>query len=262
MQIKEVEEQTGLTRKSIRYYEDSGLINVEKMKNGYKNYKERDIEILKKIKQLRLLDFSIQEIIEYQNGDTRAVVEKRMIQNETNIKKALEIDKYLKKLLNEDEFNVEQLLKEKVQEQSKMIRYNWLFGMSNICVLIVVGIITWCNRFSILEENLLWIGIMGWAILTVSLYQQERKNKELKKEGKLIYIRTKIECIYQILRNIFPFFIGITVIRSCLSSVGTIDWFNTTGNIVICLFMSVLMILLVVLSFADSQRTDMEYSIS
>lgn len=260
MQIKEVVEQTSLTKKSIRYYEECGLISVEKMDNGYKDYKESDIHILKKIKELRLLDFSIQEIMEYQNGNSKEVILKRIKENQEKINKGIENDNYLRKLLNDNEMNVEQLLLERIREQSKMIQYNWLFGVCNIFVLALVGVITWFYRFSFIEENFILIGLIGWAILSGLIYQQNRRIKELKKDGKLIYTRTKMGYAYQLIANIFSFFIGTKMVVSCLSSVGIGDWFNTVGNIIVSLIMLTLMLVMVGLCFIDSQKTDMEYS--
>lgn len=63
MTIKDAEKLTGLTIKSIRYYEEKRLINIERDKeNDYRNYTEEDIERLKLIKILRYIDFSIEEI--------------------------------------------------------------------------------------------------------------------------------------------------------------------------------------------------------
>ena len=38
MKIKQVEELVGITRKNIRFYEDQGLLNVERAENGYREY--------------------------------------------------------------------------------------------------------------------------------------------------------------------------------------------------------------------------------
>lgn len=63
MKIKDVEKLTGLTAKSIRYYESKGLIDVQhNAENGYRIYTEEDVLHLKRIKLLRYLDFSIEEI--------------------------------------------------------------------------------------------------------------------------------------------------------------------------------------------------------
>ena len=63
MTIKEVEEQTGLTRSNIRFYEKEKLIEPTRNdKNGYRDYSESDIENIKKIAYLRTLEISIEDI--------------------------------------------------------------------------------------------------------------------------------------------------------------------------------------------------------
>ena len=48
--IKEVEEQTGLTRSNIRFYEKEKLIEpLRNDKNGYRDYSEKDVENIKKL---------------------------------------------------------------------------------------------------------------------------------------------------------------------------------------------------------------------
>ena len=58
----EIQKLTGLTRKSIEYYEERGLICPKKSENGYRDYSERDIEILNKISLYRKVGLSITEI--------------------------------------------------------------------------------------------------------------------------------------------------------------------------------------------------------
>lgn len=63
MTIKEVTKLTGLTAKSIRYYESKNLIEVARNEdNSYRSYTEEDINRLRCIKMFRYLDFSIEEI--------------------------------------------------------------------------------------------------------------------------------------------------------------------------------------------------------
>ncbi len=63
MTIKEAEEQTGLSRSTIRFYEKEKLIEPSRNdKNGYRDYSEKDIEIIKKIAYLRTLEISIEDI--------------------------------------------------------------------------------------------------------------------------------------------------------------------------------------------------------
>ena len=69
MKIKQVEELVGITRKNIRFYEDQGLLNVERAENGYREYHTADIARLQEIKLFRKMDISIEEM--------RALFEKR-----------------------------------------------------------------------------------------------------------------------------------------------------------------------------------------
>ena len=62
MKIKQVEELVGITSKNIRFYEDQGLLTPERAENGYREYHEQNIEALKKIKLLRKLGISVEEI--------------------------------------------------------------------------------------------------------------------------------------------------------------------------------------------------------
>ncbi len=69
MLINEIQSKVGLTKKSIRYYEDVGLIDPGRdHKNGYRTYTEEDVKELKKIKFLRGLDISIQDLQELKMG--------------------------------------------------------------------------------------------------------------------------------------------------------------------------------------------------
>ncbi|AXY26229.1 MerR family transcriptional regulator [Suicoccus acidiformans] len=60
----EIQEKTGLTRKAIEYYEDKGLIKPLKSENGYRDYSDKDLEILNKISLFRKIGLSISEIKE------------------------------------------------------------------------------------------------------------------------------------------------------------------------------------------------------
>ena len=62
MKIKQVEELVGITSKNIRFYENQGLLTPERAENGYREYHEQNIEALKKIKLLRKLGISVEEI--------------------------------------------------------------------------------------------------------------------------------------------------------------------------------------------------------
>ena len=52
----------GITRKNIRFYEDQGLLNVERAENGYREYHQADVIRLQEIKLFRKMDISIEEM--------------------------------------------------------------------------------------------------------------------------------------------------------------------------------------------------------
>ena len=64
MKIKQVEELVGITskNKNIRFYESQGLLTPERADNGYREYHQDNIEVLKKIKLLRKIGISVEDI--------------------------------------------------------------------------------------------------------------------------------------------------------------------------------------------------------
>ena len=71
MKIKQVEELVGITKKNIRFYEDQGLLNVERAENGYREYHREDIVRLQEIKLFRKMDISIEEIEQMEKEGAR-----------------------------------------------------------------------------------------------------------------------------------------------------------------------------------------------
>ena len=69
----EVQEKTNLSRKAIEYYEEKGLIHPIKLENGYRDYSDEDVEVLKKISLLRNLGLSISEIALYIDSKEEAL---------------------------------------------------------------------------------------------------------------------------------------------------------------------------------------------
>lgn len=69
MTIKEAESRTGLARANIRYYEDQGFFSAARGENGYRDYSEEDVDTLLKVKLLRQLGFSLDEIRALQKGE-------------------------------------------------------------------------------------------------------------------------------------------------------------------------------------------------
>lgn len=102
MTIKEIEKESGMTRANIRYYEAEGLLDPVRGKNGYREYSEDDLAILMKIKLLRSLQFSLEEIKALQTGERElsdALEEQlvRLQREKTQLEHSQEICKAMKK---------------------------------------------------------------------------------------------------------------------------------------------------------------------
>ena len=69
MTIGDLEQQAGMTRANIRYYEQEGLLFPSRRENGYRDYSQEDLATLLRIKLLRQLDFSLEEIRQLQRGE-------------------------------------------------------------------------------------------------------------------------------------------------------------------------------------------------
>jgi Cu(I)-responsive transcriptional regulator len=61
MNIGEAADTTGLPAKTIRYYEDIGLIKPARAANGYRDYDDKDVHRLAFIQRSRSLGFTIDE---------------------------------------------------------------------------------------------------------------------------------------------------------------------------------------------------------
>ena len=63
MKINEVEALSGIPKKNIRFYEEQGLLCPRRNpENGYRDYSEEDVELLRRVRLLRKLDVPIDEI--------------------------------------------------------------------------------------------------------------------------------------------------------------------------------------------------------
>ncbi|MCC3652850.1 MULTISPECIES: MerR family transcriptional regulator [Streptomyces] len=63
MQIGEVAERTGLSLRTIRHYEDVGLVSPSaRSKGGFRLYTDADVERLMVVRRMKPLDFSLEEM--------------------------------------------------------------------------------------------------------------------------------------------------------------------------------------------------------
>jgi MerR family transcriptional regulator, copper efflux regulator len=98
MNIGEVASETGVTAKSIRYYESINLIPApERSQAGYRQYSDRDVQTLHFIKRSRGLGFSVAEVAEllslYQDRERASAEGKGIVETRLN-----EIDQKISEL--------------------------------------------------------------------------------------------------------------------------------------------------------------------
>ncbi len=82
MIIKDVSRATGLPAKTIRYYEDIGLICPTRAANGYRHFSEEEVHKLTFLGRARALGFSIAEcrdLLDLYNDKSRASADVRAI---------------------------------------------------------------------------------------------------------------------------------------------------------------------------------------
>lgn len=65
MQIKELSQKSGLSAKTIRFYEEAGVLPApDRLPNGYRDYGADDVQRIKLAAGLRRLDLSLDDIAE------------------------------------------------------------------------------------------------------------------------------------------------------------------------------------------------------
>lgn len=94
MNIGEVAEASGLPAKTIRYYEDIGLVKPARGENGYRHFRDKDVHKLVFLNRARSLGFSIEdcrtllslyEDRERASADVKAVAQEHLAEVEKKI---------------------------------------------------------------------------------------------------------------------------------------------------------------------------------
>ena len=69
MRINEVAKLTGVSARTLQYYDEIGLLIPEKLNNGYRDYSDENLDKLQKILFYRFLKFKLNDIRELLEGD-------------------------------------------------------------------------------------------------------------------------------------------------------------------------------------------------
>lgn len=110
MTIGDVAKRSGLPPKTIRYYEEAGLISpAARADNGYRVYDERALQLLRFVKRARDLGFSMADVSEllalWQDearhaADVRAVAERHLAHIEQKMAELDSLRRVLKDLVH------------------------------------------------------------------------------------------------------------------------------------------------------------------
>lgn len=74
MLLNEIVKEVGMTKRAIKYYEEKGLLTVNKDNNGYRNYSNQDVDTLKKISVYRKLGIGIKDIQKLLKTDNKSIL--------------------------------------------------------------------------------------------------------------------------------------------------------------------------------------------
>jgi MerR family copper efflux transcriptional regulator len=109
MNIGEAARRSGLSAKTIRYYEETGLIApAARAENGYRDYSDRDVHKLRFVRHARGLGFSVEECSQllslYQDkerhsSDVKAIAEQHLADVEDKIRELQELRNTLSHLV-------------------------------------------------------------------------------------------------------------------------------------------------------------------
>ena len=110
MNIKDVSERTKLPAKTIRYYEDIGLITPQRSANGYRAFRDTDLHKLRFLARARALGFTIEDCRnllalwddkDRASADVQAIAKEHLTQIESKIADLQDIRKTLTHLVKE-----------------------------------------------------------------------------------------------------------------------------------------------------------------
>jgi MerR family transcriptional regulator, repressor of the yfmOP operon len=96
MRIGEIAERTGLTPRTIRYYEEIGLLPepAERRKGEHRAYEDADVERLNELTRLRdLLNLSLEELKQLVEAEeARAAIRKQFRETDSDAQRRLLLD--------------------------------------------------------------------------------------------------------------------------------------------------------------------------
>jgi MerR family transcriptional regulator, copper efflux regulator len=109
MNIGDASERSGLPAKTIRYYEDIGLLKPGRSGNGYRDYSTADVHRLKFLQRSRSLGFSVEECRQLlslygdshrESADVKAIAEVKLVEIDRKIAELIGLRETLRHLVD------------------------------------------------------------------------------------------------------------------------------------------------------------------
>ncbi|WP_338754130.1 MerR family transcriptional regulator [Bacillus sp. FJAT-52991] len=97
--IGELGKLTGMSARTLQYYDEIGLLKAERTKAGHRSYKEEDFFTLQKIISLKFLGFSLDETAKYLRNENWDMKDSLVFQRDMMKKKREQLDDSIR-LLN------------------------------------------------------------------------------------------------------------------------------------------------------------------
>lgn len=133
LQIGEAADRAGVTQRTLRYYEEKGLLNAPaRLDGGFRLYGQEDIDRIARIKEMRdLLGFSLADIKEMLDADdVRLQIRAEWRSDADDAEKAVKMRKAREATLAQIRLidqKMEQLAEMRSQLNTRLERYdNWL----------------------------------------------------------------------------------------------------------------------------------------
>jgi len=108
MNIGAASEKSGLPAKTIRYYEDIGLLHADRASNGYRDYSTADVHRMRFIQRSRSLGFSVEECRqllslyndkERESADVKALATSKLVEIDRKLAELTELRDTLRHLV-------------------------------------------------------------------------------------------------------------------------------------------------------------------
>lgn len=109
MNIGSASERSGLPAKTIRYYEEIGLLTADRSNNGYRDYSSSDVSRLRFLKRSRSLGFSVEECrqllslyndTDRQSADVKALATVKLADLDDKLRELMELRNTLQHLVH------------------------------------------------------------------------------------------------------------------------------------------------------------------